>query len=84
MSEQVLEAILKQTESLTVDEQLRLVALLAERARAAEPAPRPRRKWREIRGLFPYPMLGEDAQQWVSRTRREGDEQRERQWRPTE
>jgi hypothetical protein len=41
-----------------------------------------RRLWREIRGLLPYPMLGEDAQTWVSRTRRESDEERQRQWRP--
>jgi hypothetical protein len=34
------------------------------------------RSWREIRGLVAYPMCGEDAQAWVSRTRREG-EQRE-------
>lgn len=42
--------------------------------------PRAGRSWREIRGIVPYPMCGEDAQQWVSRTRREADEQRERQW----
>lgn len=45
--------------------------------------PTKRRFWREIRGLVAYPMFGEDAQQWVSRTRREADEQREKQWRCT-
>ena len=39
----------------------------------------PRRSWREIRGSVPYPMCGEDAQAWISRTRREADETRERQ-----
>ncbi|WP_196521730.1 hypothetical protein [Nostoc sp. WHI] len=29
-------------------------------------------------GMASYPLLGEDAQEWVSRTRREGDEHRER------
>jgi hypothetical protein len=39
-----------------------------------------RRLWREIRGIVAYPMCGEDAQAWVSRTRGEADEQRELQW----
>lgn len=29
--------------------------------------------WREIRGMVPCPMFGEDAQAWVSRSRREAD-----------
>jgi hypothetical protein len=37
-----------------------------------------RRTWREIRGSAPYPLCGEDAQAWVSRTRRESDAQRRR------
>jgi hypothetical protein len=45
-----------------------------------EVAPR-RRSWREIRGSVLYPLCGEDAQEWVSRTRRESDEQRQRQGR---
>jgi predicted transcriptional regulator len=34
--------------------------------------------WSEIAGAAAYPMTGEDAQDWVTRTRREGDEHRER------
>jgi hypothetical protein len=30
----------------------------------------------EIRGCVPHPLFGEDAQAWVSRSRRESDEQR--------
>ncbi|HEV3261828.1 MAG TPA: hypothetical protein VG013_33570 [Gemmataceae bacterium] len=41
-------------------------------------APR-RRSWREIRGSVPYPLCGEHAEAWVTRTRRESDVQRERQ-----
>ncbi|MDQ1326877.1 MAG: hypothetical protein QG641_157, partial [Candidatus Poribacteria bacterium] len=37
-----------------------------------------RRKWSEICGLVPYPLFGEDAQDWVSRTRHESDEYREK------
>ncbi|HXG11504.1 MAG TPA: hypothetical protein VNK04_17245 [Gemmataceae bacterium] len=50
-------------------------------AEAAPGKPRPGRSWSEIRGIVAYPMFGEDAQQWVSRTRREADEHREKQWR---
>ena len=35
--------------------------------------------WSEAEGMFSYPIMGEDAQEWVTRTRREGDEHRERQ-----
>jgi hypothetical protein len=35
------------------------------------------RSWREVRGIRPCPLCGEDAQAWVSRTRRDSDEGRE-------
>lgn len=38
--------------------------------------------WMSLRGIAPDLLEGEDAQTWVSRTRRESDEDRERQWRP--
>ncbi|MEJ6486342.1 hypothetical protein N0Y54_34645 [Nostoc punctiforme UO1] len=38
----------------------------------------PKRKWSDLKGKALYPLLGEDAAEWVSRTRREGDEHRER------
>jgi hypothetical protein len=44
---------------------------------AAARAPARRRTWREIRGCVPYPLFGEDAQTWVTRTRREEDERRD-------
>ena len=31
------------------------------------------RKWSEIAGTAPYPLVGEDAQQWVNRIREESD-----------
>jgi hypothetical protein len=34
-------------------------------------------KWSDLRGMATAPLMGEDAQEWVSRTRREGDEHRE-------
>jgi hypothetical protein len=41
-----------------------------------------RHDWTSLRGIAPDLLDGEDAQTWVSRTRRESDEDRERQWRP--
>lgn len=37
-----------------------------------------RRKWSEIRGGLPCPACGEDAQKWVSRSRREAKGRKER------
>jgi predicted DNA-binding antitoxin AbrB/MazE fold protein len=43
--------------------------------RPIDPAqPARRRLWREIRGSVTSPLLGEDAQAWVSRTRHESDD----------
>lgn len=47
---------------------------------SAEAHTTPRRQWAEIAGTATYPLVDEDAQDWVSRTRLEGDEQREQQW----
>lgn len=83
MSTDVLTDLIRQADQLTPDEQLRLATYLVDKARAAYPAAKPRRKWAEISGAAPYPLMGEDAQAWVSRTRREGDEQREQRRRHT-
>ncbi len=80
MGSRELDELVKKAEALTADEQLALIAHLAGKVRENYHA-RPRRQWREICGSALYPMLGEDAQDWVSRTRREGDEHREQQWR---
>jgi hypothetical protein len=78
MASQDLIEIMRRAESLSPDEQLELIAHLAETSRLAGQQPKARRDWREIRGSAPYPLTGEDAQAWVSRTRRESDEARER------
>ncbi len=77
MASQTLNELIQRAETLTPEEQMYLVAHLVEKARQAYQASRPRRSWREIRGTAPYPLFGEDAQAWVSRTRREDDEYRE-------
>ena len=79
MSGELLETLIRQTELLSSDEKLALASRLIERARRATMAGTdiPRRKWAEVRGLVAHPLTGEDAQAWVSRTRRESDEGRE-------
>jgi hypothetical protein len=62
-----LDELIKKTDSLSHEDQLRLLEHLS---RTVAPGRRGRR-WREIRGAAPYPLLGEDAQAWVSRTRGE-------------
>jgi len=81
MSTQLLESLIKQSEELSVEEQLRLASYLVERARQASAGPEKRYRWRDLRGRARYPMMGEDAQAWVSRTRQEDTEQREKGWR---
>ncbi|WP_414517265.1 hypothetical protein [Nostoc sp. PCC 9305] len=36
----------------------------------------PKHKWSDLKGMVSYPLLDEDAQEWVLRTRWEGDEHR--------
>jgi hypothetical protein len=66
-------------EKLSREEQVRLAQKLLHESSSSY-QPRPGRKWAEIRGAAPYPLCVEDAQEWVSRTRRESDEHREKQW----
>jgi hypothetical protein len=73
-----LEKILSEIEQLTPEEQLTVMGHLVERVKKHITQAQPKRKWSDLKGIAPYPLLGEDAQEWVSRTRREGDEHRER------
>ena len=59
-------------------EQLRLVEKIVHDLAgngAASLQTRPGRDWRELRGISPNLLEGEDAQAWVSRGRRERDDQ---------
>jgi len=75
MSSRSLQELIKEVDSLSTQEQLRLVAYLAERASRAYAPPRSSRKWLDLCGMAPD-LLGEDAQAWVSHTRKESDEHR--------
>ena len=85
MSTLLLDELVRQAEQLTLEEQLALVARIAERASKGmigqrRPESKRRYKWLDASGLVKEPLFLEDAQTWVTRTRREGDERRERQW----
>jgi hypothetical protein len=56
MATEVLHDLIKQAEALSPDEQLRLIASLVEKVRAAYLPPKPPRKWAEICGAASYPL----------------------------
>ncbi|MEN3002409.1 MAG: hypothetical protein ABDI19_11295 [Armatimonadota bacterium] len=74
MTAKDLKDVIEATRHLTPEEIRELIAHLNQRLAEAHP----RRKWAEIAGKAPYPLTGEDAQEWVSRTRREASRKRER------
>jgi len=78
MVSSVFDQVAREADALPSDEQLRLIARLAERLAAAG-ATQPgenRPRWEDFAGSVSAPMCGEDAQHWVTRTRQESDQQR--------
>jgi len=76
MSTKVLKELMQKAETLTADEQMLLAARLVERARQAQARSGHTARWGDLYGRAAGPLAGEDAQAWVSRTRREADEHR--------
>ncbi len=74
MVSSVFEHVAREADALPSDEQLRLIARLAERLAERPPGNRPR--WEDFAGSAASPMCGEDAQDWVTRNRQESDQQR--------
>jgi len=68
-----LQDVMRQVDELSTDEQLRLLVYVAERARRSAKRP----KWGDLCGMAPDLLQGEDAQEWVSRGRRESSDRRE-------
>jgi len=68
---------------LPAPERLRLIELIVHdlATQTAESEQPKRYDWMSVRGIAPNLLGGEDAQEWVSRTRREADEHREKQQR---
>ncbi len=76
-------SILEQVDRLSPDDQLLLIAHVATKVRHNTQSGLQKYRWRDLRGLLPAMALGEDAQDWVSRTRSESDQEREKQWTQT-
>jgi len=77
-AEEIYEHVIK---PLPVIERLRLMEKIAHELSATSgESEAARHDWLSVRGIAPNLLDGEDAQAWVSRPRREADEQRERQW----
>ena len=70
-----LDELIRKAERLSPEEGLRLIQHLSRTVSRGNVG----RQWREISGAAPYPVLGKDAQDWVSGTPREGDEHRQNQ-----
>ncbi len=76
MASPVYERVLKEAESLERQDQLLLVEQLIAHLRASDAPAKPRPRWEDLAGTAPYPLCGEDAQEWVTRTRQESDDRR--------
>lgn len=73
------EKLLEEARNLAPAELDDLIEVLT-RCKAESVVPDKRRpRWEDFVGSAPYPLCGEDAQDWVKRTRRESDEHRSRQ-----
>ncbi|MBS3030434.1 MAG: DUF2281 domain-containing protein [Dolichospermum sp. DET50] len=74
------ESILDRVQNLTPEQQeevLNFIDFLQFKGQKQDVDQKKRRKWADIQGKAPYPLVGEDAQVWVSRNRIEETENRE-------
>ncbi|MDT9221923.1 MAG: hypothetical protein P5678_26055, partial [Limnospira sp. PMC 1240.20] len=72
----LLQQLLQQVDQLSPEERLELIRQIAQGLKKSEEVVTAKPRWADLKGMAPYPMMGEDAQDWVSRTRREADEHR--------
>lgn len=79
MSQETLNELMRFSEELTAEEKLKLISHLSDTLkRQYEFTSKPRRSWREVRGILNDSSSCEDAQEWVTRTRSEATEHREK------
>ena len=81
MDVNMLKELKEKSNTLSAEENLDLIAHLLNKVRTTQMASASERRWSEIYGKGPCPLAGEDAQTWVTKTRKESDETREKQWR---
>jgi hypothetical protein len=75
-----LQQVLSDIDRLSPTDRIQVMSYVIESIREYVPTESKKltRKWSDLKGMVTFPLMGEDAQEWVSRTRREGDEHRER------
>lgn len=73
-----LDQLLQSAASLSASERLLLASRLIQSVRNEMPSHHSKRKWKDAMGLLQYPALGEDAQTYINRSRREDDDRRSR------
>ena len=78
MAAQDYDRVLREVEALNPDDQRRLIQDISDRLRTRREPGKKRPRLEDLAGTAPYPLCGEDAQTWVSRTRDEADERRGR------
>ncbi len=70
--------VLRDAEHLSPEEQRELVEALLQRLRVRELPDGEAPRIEDLAGTAPYPLCGEDAQEYISRMRDEWDEREER------
>jgi len=68
--------VLKEAEKLPQEQRLMLVEQLIHHLRVEKTASDSAPAWEDFAGSAPYPLCGDDAQIWVSQSRRGSDDQR--------
>jgi hypothetical protein len=73
-----LQQVLSDIDRLSPTDRIQVMSHVIESIREYVPteSAKTSRKWSDLRGMVTAPLMCEDAQEWVSRTRREGDEHR--------
>ncbi|MGA1844797.1 MAG: hypothetical protein ACMUIS_09590 [bacterium] len=74
----ILNELKEKAAGLTPEENPDLIAHLIKNVQITPGVIVKKRRWREIYGKARYPLTGADAQTWVTRSRKESDESRER------
>lgn len=70
-----LKEMLRNIDQLSTPEQLEIIRHITDRLQQRQ-SDQSKRRWLDLAGTVPHPLLGDDAQAWVSYSRREDQEQR--------
>lgn len=75
----LLQQVLQEIEQLSLEEQFEVLNHTTEQLkRRTVTQNKPKRSWRELRGIAPNLLEGQDAQEWVNQLRSEWDEREKR------